>query len=68
MQRRDAVLALVALGIAAAPCRLAAQSERPDPARIAILDDASEATRHQLVGRLSQPPGANSGTSKVGTC
>jgi putative ABC transport system substrate-binding protein len=48
MQRRDAVLALGALGIAAAPGRLAAQFGRPGPARIAILDDASEAARHQL--------------------
>ena len=48
MQRRDAVLALVALGIAAAPGRLAAQFGRPGPARIAILDDASEAARYQL--------------------
>jgi putative ABC transport system substrate-binding protein len=48
MQRRDAVLALAALGVASASCRVAAQSGRPDPARIAILDDASEATRRQL--------------------
>jgi len=48
MPRRDAVLALVALGVAAASCRVAAQAKRPDPARIAILDDATEASRHQL--------------------
>ncbi len=48
MQRRGVVLALVALGVAGASLRLAAQSKRPDPARIAILDDALEATRHQL--------------------
>jgi putative ABC transport system substrate-binding protein len=48
MQRRDAVLALVAIGIATTPGRLAAQSGRPGPARIAILDDASEAARYQL--------------------
>ena len=48
MPRRDAVLALVALGVAAASCRVAAQAKRPDPPRIAILDDATEASRHQL--------------------
>lgn len=48
MQRRDAVLALAALGVPAASFRVAAQPRRPDPARIAILDDASEATRRQL--------------------
>lgn len=48
MGRRDAVRAFVSLGIAAAFPRLAAQSKRSDPARIAILDDASEATRHHL--------------------
>jgi putative tryptophan/tyrosine transport system substrate-binding protein len=48
MRRRDAIPALVALGLAGAPFRAAAQSRRPDPARIAILDDASEASRAQL--------------------
>jgi putative ABC transport system substrate-binding protein len=48
MQRRGVVLALVALGVAGASLRLAAQSKRPGPVRIAILDDASEATRQQL--------------------
>ena len=48
MRRRDAIPALVALGLATASFRVAAQSGRPDPARIAILDDASEATRAQL--------------------
>ena len=48
MRRRDAIPALVALGLAATSFRVAAQSGRPDPARIAILDDASEATRAQL--------------------
>jgi putative ABC transport system substrate-binding protein len=48
MQRRGVVLALVALGVAGASLRLAAQSKRPGPVRIAILDDASEASRQQL--------------------
>ena len=48
MQRRVVVLALVATGVASASFRLAAQSRRPAPARIAILDDAAEASRHQL--------------------
>ena len=48
MRRRDAIPALVALGLATASFRVAPQSGRPDPARIAILDDASEATRAQL--------------------
>jgi len=48
MQRRGVVLALVALGVAGASLRLAAQSKLPGPVRIAILDDASEATRQQL--------------------
>ncbi|HEY3181055.1 MAG TPA: ABC transporter substrate-binding protein [Casimicrobiaceae bacterium] len=48
MKRRDAILALVALGLAAASFCMAAQPKRPDPARVAILDDATEATRQQL--------------------
>ena len=48
MKRRDAILALVALGLAAASFRTDAQPMRADPARIAILDDASGATREQL--------------------
>ena len=48
MKRRDALLALVALGLAAASFRVAAQPKRPSPARVAILDDALEATRQQL--------------------
>ena len=47
-KRRGVVRALVALGVAGVSLRLAAQSRRPGPARIAILDDASAATRHQL--------------------
>ncbi len=48
MKRRDAIRALVALGLAAASFRIAAQPSRSDPARVAILDDASEAARQQL--------------------
>jgi putative tryptophan/tyrosine transport system substrate-binding protein len=48
MKRRDAIPALVALGLAAASFRTAAQPKRPDPARVAILDEATEATRQQL--------------------
>jgi len=48
MNRRDAIRALVALGFAAASFRMAAQPKRSDPARVAILDDASEAARQQL--------------------
>jgi ABC-type uncharacterized transport system substrate-binding protein len=48
MKRRDAIRTLVALGFAAASFRMVAQPNRPDPARVAILDDAPEATRQQL--------------------
>ena len=48
MKRRDAILALAALGLAAASSRMVAQPKRPDPARLAILDEAAEATRQQL--------------------
>ena len=48
MKRRDAILALVALGLGAASFRMAAQPRRQGPARVAILDDAPEAARQQL--------------------
>lgn len=48
MKRRDAISALVAPGLTAPSFRVAAQSKRRDPARVAILDDALEATRQQL--------------------
>ena len=48
MKRRNAFAAFVALGLAAASFRVAAQPRRPDPARVAILDDAPEASRQQL--------------------
>lgn len=48
MNRRDAVRALIALGPAAASLRLTAQPARPHPARVAILDDASESARRPL--------------------
>ena len=50
MRRRDAIPALAALGLAAASFRMAAQPRRPGPARVAILDEAQEATRAQLWG------------------
>jgi putative ABC transport system substrate-binding protein len=48
MRRRDALLALAALGLAVASFRMAAQPGRSGPARVAILDEAQEATRAQL--------------------
>ena len=48
MRRRDAIPALAALGLAAASFRMAAQPRRAGPARVAILDEAQEATRAQL--------------------
>ena len=48
MKRRDAISVLVAFGLAAASFRTVAQPNRPGPARIAILDDAPEATRQRL--------------------
>ena len=50
MRRRDAIPALAALGLAAASFRMAAQPRRTGPARVAILDEAQEATRAQLWG------------------
>jgi putative tryptophan/tyrosine transport system substrate-binding protein len=46
MRRREAALALVALGLGAVSSRAPAQQARSDrPARVAILDDAPQATR-----------------------